>query len=120
MQWFQDEAQRCRTLHKARRLHDVSTRMSASLFSDRVLGNTPLPQLHITPPPATTHGKRKRDGDEEEEERGAVLRFLIHDLPEELYTELQAGMWVGGNLTGPHMPRRGDMGQDRGSWTRAP
>jgi hypothetical protein len=114
VQWFQDEAQRCRTLHKARRLHDVSTRMSASLFFDRVLGNTPLPQLHITPPQATTHGKRKRD-DSEEEERGAVLRFLIHDLPEELYTELQAGMWMGGTIKGPHTR---DEAQARGHGAR--
>lgn len=67
-----------------------------SLFFDRLLGNTPLPQLHLGH--STAHGKRKRD-ESEEEERDAVLRFLIQDLPEELYTELQAGMWVEGH---PH------------------
>lgn len=54
----------------------------------RELAGQALPQLEIASP-SEGHDAAKRDCNEEQ--RAAVLHFVVHSLPEELYTELMEG-----------------------------
>lgn len=80
MQWWEGELERGYVLYKARRL----TQLRASL---RPLAEYSCPaDVDVLQPSGAAA--------EEEEPRQALLTHVLHDLPEDLFTELLAGFYM--------------------------
>jgi hypothetical protein len=104
-QWWDGELERAYTLHRARRVHDDSTHRAQASTAEvpaylrqRIDTGDEMPHVLLSgdngKPTTRALAKRYRGGTGGElldEEKGATLEYVMHDLAQELYTELLAG-----------------------------
>jgi hypothetical protein len=108
VQWWEGELERAYYIHRARRMHEdgisrqqAPTATVPAYVRTRVGRKKRFPRVHVIGENGgrATRASAKRGrgatgeepSEEEEKEKGAMLKYVIHDLAQELYTELFAG-----------------------------